>query len=432
MSFPGAILMGAQRRLLPVSIPYRFFLAAAVFHALMWVLLALAADSLAGYGGGPGPLLAVLHALTLGVLVSTAMGASFQMLPVATGNDLFALWPARAASWLLFPGIPLLLQGFHGGDPALMTAGGTAVTGALLLFALVVGDLLRRTGGMLLVLRLHGWGALAALGLVAALGMAVIADYGRGFLPDRAGVGLAHLILATYGFMGFLALGYSQILVPMFALSPAPDEKRARLGFGLALGGLLLAVAGALGGLRPPIGIGAALGLAAAGLYVGAMIRSIRGGMRKNLGLSFSVIKLSWAMLPLALLAGGAAALGYGGGRMVRLFVFLTLFGWLLTFLLGILQRIIPFLAGMNAGKGAGGRTARLSELADERPLAFHAGCHGLALVLVAGGIASGAGGLVLAGALAGLAGALAFLWFAVDVFRQLLKTHKNNSKMET
>ena len=44
MNSVGTILMGAQRRLLPLWIPYRFFLAATLFHVLVWVLLALAAD----------------------------------------------------------------------------------------------------------------------------------------------------------------------------------------------------------------------------------------------------------------------------------------------------------------------------------------------------------------------------------------------------
>lgn len=430
MSFPGAILAGAQRRLLPVSVPYRFFLAAAAFHVLAWLLLALAADGLAGYGGGPGPLLSVVHAVTLGVFVTAAMGASFQMLPVATGLELFALWPCRLASWLLIPGVAALLAGFHLGETPLMTAGGTAVVGALALFAVVVGNLVWRAKGVLVVLRLHAATALAALAGLAALGMALIADYDHGFLPDRGSAGLAHLILAAFGFMGFLALGYSHILVPMFALSQATDERRAKQGFALALAALVLAVGGALAGSRPLLGIAALVGLGGAGIYLRLMRVSLSTGMRKNLGLSFVLVKISWVLLPLVLATGGLAA-ALGEERLVQLFVFLALFGWLLTFLLGILQRIIPFLAAMNAGKGMGGRTPRLSELAEESPLKVHAACHFSAIVLVAVGIATAWSPAILAGALAGCAGALAYLWFAVDVFRRLLRS-RNVNKQET
>ena len=40
-AFPGAILMGAQSRLLAYHIPLRFFVFAAVFHVLAWLLLAI-------------------------------------------------------------------------------------------------------------------------------------------------------------------------------------------------------------------------------------------------------------------------------------------------------------------------------------------------------------------------------------------------------
>jgi hypothetical protein len=430
MSFPGAILMGAQRRLLPVSVPYRFFLAAAFFQVLAWGLLALGADGLPGYGGGPGPLLSVVHAITLGVFVSAAMGASFQMLPVATGLELFALWPCRLASWLLFPGIPVLLAGFHLGETGLMTVGAVAVTGALALFAAVVGNLILRAKGVLVVLRLHAATALAALAGLILLGLALIADYGHGFLPDRGAAGLVHLILAAYGFMGFLALGYSHILVPMFALSQAADERRAKQGFGLSLAALTAAVAGGLAGSAALLGGAALLGLGGSGIHLRLMWGSLSTGMRKNLGLSFVLVKVSWIFLPLALAVGGLAA-ALGNDRAIQLFAFLTLFGWLLTFLMGILQRIIPFLAAMNAGKGMGGRTPRLSELANEGPLKVHAVCHFLAVALVAVGILAAWPPAVLGGALAGLVGALAFLWFAVDVFRRLLRS-RNVNKQET
>ncbi|MEO5336562.1 MAG: hypothetical protein H7841_06675 [Magnetospirillum sp. WYHS-4] len=432
MSFPGAILMGAQKRLLPVSVPYRFFLGAAAGHVLAWLLLALAADQVPGYGGGPGPVLAVVHALTLGVFAATAMGASFQMLPVATGQELVALWPCRLAFWLLFPGALVLLAGFHLGKPGVMAIGAGTVSLAFLPFAWVVGDLLWKTRGILLVLRFHAWTALAALGGLALLGLALIADYDHGFLPDRSSAGLAHLILAVFGFMGFLAFGYSHILVPMFALSPASDPGRAKLGYGLALAALLAGVSGALSGISVLLVGAAILGLAATGVHLHQMRLSLKTGMRKNLGLSFVLVKTAWGLLPLTLTVGGLAAAGGGGGRMVALFGFLALFGWLLTFLTGILQRIVPFLASMNAGKGKGGRTPRLSELAAEGPLKVHAACHFAALALGAVGIGGGWPAVIQGAASIGLAGAAAFFWFVADVYRRLLRSRAQQQHQAT
>src|SRR5690606_5779160 len=56
-----------------------------------------------------------------------------------------------------------------------------------------------------------------------------------------------HVPFAAYGFMGMLALGLAYILVPMFALSPAPDETQVRVSAALAALALLLAGAAAFG-----------------------------------------------------------------------------------------------------------------------------------------------------------------------------------------
>ncbi|MDP6109257.1 MAG: hypothetical protein QGF71_04175, partial [Rhodospirillales bacterium] len=61
---PGTILMGAQLRLLPPSLPFRFFLAAAVFHFFFWVTIGFSYEDVAGFTGGPGPILSAIHVLT--------------------------------------------------------------------------------------------------------------------------------------------------------------------------------------------------------------------------------------------------------------------------------------------------------------------------------------------------------------------------------
>src|SRR3972149_6037570 len=97
MSIAATFLGGAKSRLLPPSIPFRFFAAAAGFHVLMWLVLLIGADEVASFRGGLRSTLAAVHLLALGVLVTTAIGASVQLLPVATR-------PALAPGWPLHPG----------------------------------------------------------------------------------------------------------------------------------------------------------------------------------------------------------------------------------------------------------------------------------------------------------------------------------------
>src|SRR5262249_6970888 len=64
----AAFLGEARGRLLPASIPLRFFGAAVLFHFLAWVALLAGAGATAGFAGGLGLPLAALHLVTLGIL----------------------------------------------------------------------------------------------------------------------------------------------------------------------------------------------------------------------------------------------------------------------------------------------------------------------------------------------------------------------------
>ncbi|MBF0561562.1 MAG: hypothetical protein HQL37_05970 [Alphaproteobacteria bacterium] len=423
----ATILMAAQNRLLPFRIPFGFFLGASVFQGVMWGLLALAADQVAGFQGGVGPMLAVLHSLTLGVLVMAAIGATLQILPVVTGQALRSVRAAGLIAWLYVPGVPVLLYGFYGGHGVAMRTGGGMVAGGLALFVGLVGDVLGRTHKIFPVLRAYCWAALIAATGVAILGLLAIADLNMGFLTNHSAVGLAHFILAAFGFMGCLVFGYSHILVPMFALAPAPGTTVSTIGFILTVTAVITGVAGGLTGVPAALGAAIVLGLGAVAIYLKSMPTTVASGMRKNLGLSFVLVKAAWVMLPVALATGGAALLRIGGERGLTLFVFLTLFGWLLTFLLGVLQRVIPFLAAMNASGGGG--MPRLSSLGGERPLKIHAVCHAIALVAVMAGILTRMWIPILAGSLVGMVGAAFFLWFTITVFRRL--THTLNTQKE-
>lgn len=418
MTLAARFLGGAKSRLLPASIPFRYFTAAVSFHILAWLVLLAAADELPGFIGGPGNILAAIHLLTLGVLVMTAMGAAFQLLPVATRQPLAQTWPARLSFWLLTPGIFMLTYGMATGLEAAMIAGGISITTSFVVFAVIVADNLRRARDMPIVAA-HGWGAIVSLAGFTGLGLALIANFNSGFLPDHQSASIAHLILAGFGFMGLLAFGLSHVLIPMFALSPTLPPHLGWLEFWLACAACGLAIAAALIGSPIGLAIAAVTGLCASGVYLWLMNTALKTGMRKRLGLSFILVKLSWAALMVCLALGLAMALGAPIPNGATLFAFLLLAGWLLTFLTGILQRIMPFLASMHVA-GAGGKPVLLSELTAELPLKVHAGCHVSAVVLCSLGIIANSGMLVRLGAALGVTGALALAAFTLLIVNKL------------
>ena len=105
---------------------------------------------------------------------------------------------------------------------------------------------------------------------------------------------------------------------------------------------------------------------------------------------------------------------------------FLLVAGWLLTFLTGVLQRIMPFLASMHVA-GKSGLPPMLSELTAEGPLRVHAACHISALAICSAGIVSDMTLLVQVGTAAGCLGAISFAGAAVYVALKLRKPNANN-----
>jgi hypothetical protein len=419
MTLAATFLGGAKSRLLPASVPFRFFGAAAIFHVLMWLVMLMATDEIVRFRGGLGPALAAVHLLTLGVLTTTVIGASVQLLPVATRRAMSAVWPINLVFWLAVPGITLLVAGMYVSDTAIVVAGATTTTAGLLLFAALLADNLRRAGSMPVV-GVFGWTALAAFVALIAIGLILAFNYDTGWLHDHAAVALAHAVLGGFGFMGMLVLGFSQILVPMFALAAAPEKKPSIVVAALSIAAVALGVAGALVGNFYTLTAAAAAGLIAAGLHLWLMLRVLKTGMRKRLGLSFVLVRVAWAMLPATLIVGLAAIYGYAGPNGPTLFGILLFGGWLLTFLLGILQRIVPFLASMHATQPATGAPPLLSQIAVAWPLRVHAVFHCLAILGLALAIALDNVAVARLASAAGLLGAIAFAWFMADVVVRL------------
>lgn len=414
----GAFLAGAGGRLLPASLPWRFFGAAVVFHALAWLALLAGADDWPRWHGGLGWPLAALHLITLGTLLSCAIGASLQLLPVATRQPVRSQRLMAALWWAYVPGVALLALGMGRAEPNWVAAGAAAVLVALAVFGALLGLNLRGARGMPGVV-LHGWGALVALGLLGLSAIALVALWlGRPLLDAAAARGL-HLLAAAFGVMGLLVFGLSYVLLPMFALAPVPDERRQLASGAAAMAAIALAIAAAFG-VAPTVLRLAAIGAGtlALALHLQLMRQTLATGMRRDLGRALVLMRIGWGSLALALGLALALVLGAPAETFGRLLGIAVIGGWLLSFLFGVLQRILPFLASMHAARGQK-RPPTPSALTLDRPLAWHLACHVAALALLAAATLSAAPALATAAALVGLAGALCFgTFFAVLLLR--------------
>lgn len=412
------MMEGAKDRLLPPSIPFRFFASACGFHILFWLALLIGAADVPGYISGTGWVLAAIHLATLGVFAMTAMGAGFQLLPISTRQPLAKSWPARLCFWLFMPGTLILTYGMATTSIPAMTIGGIATSGGLIIFSLLTADNLRRATSLPIVAA-HGWLAIFSVLALVALALLLILNFEAGFLPNHLAMTTIHMAFAAFGFMGMLAFGFSYVLIPMFALSRSLPPRFGWVGLILSGLALSLATVGLLAELQTLQIIALVCATGAAAAYLWQMRIAFKNRMRKRLGPAFIVIRLSWVMLVLSLLTGLATMLNTPIPNGATLFGFLFLAGWLLTFLLGILQRIMPFLASMHVTT-KDGRAPLLSALTAQRPLDVHMICHSAALLLCAIGIISEIDLLISVGATIGLIGAIAFAVFAGFVIQKL------------
>lgn len=416
-------LSGAKQRLLAERIPALFFGTAVIAHVIAWPALALVAHDLPSFAGGPGPVLAAVHSLTLGVLLSTAFGASLQMLPVALGHSAPTEGVCLAIFAALVTGAVLMITGFALSSIPLMTAAVLPLAGAVALYVRAITRLVRGGSGSL---RWFILTAILALTLAVVAAAALAANYSLGFLPDHGRIAAMHAVLAGFGFMGLMALGLSQILIPMFAIAEPPEEAALRRAYGLAAAALAVTLAGLGAGVAMLTAAGAAVGMLAAAQHVRTMGAVVAKRLRRRMGPEFILIGASWVALLLALLAAAGGALDLLPETGSALVIVLVLYGWLLSLLTGVLQRILPFLASMQAARKQT-RSLAPAKLVEERALQVHLYGHLSGLGAVAAGTAAAVPELIVAGAAAGTIGAVGFAWFAVTVLlrtRSHLKAH--------
>jgi hypothetical protein len=408
------VMANAKGRLLPFSLPFRFFFAACLYQLLMWAVLFFNADQLNSYYGGSGPILSAIHLLTLGVLVMTAVGASIQLLSVATRRPMRSIMACRVLSWLLIPGVAILVYGMEGFSALALITGGAMVSIALLIYALLVFDNLLFSPGMG-VITAYIWTAIVSLCLILALGMALIMDYQHAFLPDHTVFAVTHMLLAAYGFMGMLALGFSYILIPMFGLSSLQNEKLAYSGFYLNLTALILLVANGFVMKDLLHWLAIAFGLPGCICYLYSMYQILQQRMRKRLGKSFKMIYLSWFALPLSIICGAMMKLG-----LIKPGVFgiMLLLAWLFIFMIGILQRIAPFLTTMHLAQNKHVKAPTQSEITSEMSLKISNYGYIAALALLIIGLLIEQSLLIRIASLAGLAAGMSLLYFLVNIVR--------------
>lgn len=412
-----------------VSLLLRFFAAGLLAVLILPVGMLLRPEVLSTYHYNQY-VIALTHLTVLGWMGSVVFGALYQLVPVVLGTRLAS---ERAARWHFvchLVGFAGMVWMFWRWDPKQVGHFGS-------LLALGVGlatwTLIRtvwrapRRGWMSVVVlsSLFWWGAVVTVGLgVAAakctyesaarldpaslLGALVhaleaTATYLKRF--DQIALMHAHAHLGLVGAFLLLVVGVSYKLVPMFTLGPAVSPRRVLQVIGL----LNLATAGSFFSIlhRSPWKlIFTCVGVVALALY-GWDIRTIVRGRRRprlDFPMRYFLAGLLW-LVPLAGLAlylsNPELTLTARVGQWENVYGLWALLGLFTSVLIGMLYKIVPFLAWYRRYAPRVGLepVPGLQDLYRESWLRAGFGLHGLGMLVLTAGTLATNGAFVRAGA---------------------------------
>lgn len=401
----------------PFAAPLRFFLTAPLFLVLAGLLVAGVGPDIFASRWLPATLAAV-HLVTIGFMLQVMLGALIQILPVVAGANLAK--PLRVAS-VLHPGLTagalLLAAGFVLSWPALLSLAATLLGLSILHFLLATAGALHGVPSTSPTIRGLKLGLVGLAGTIG-LGMLLAFAMAQGWPLPLPALADLHAGWGLGGWGGVLLAALAYVVVPMFQLTPGYPARPSWWVPRLVVVALLLWSAAEAAEwpvmVRCCQVVLALGGIAFAGLTVRLQAQRRRARPDANyrywqLGLSASIV----ALLMLAVAAIAPAASELPGWTLA--FGILLIVGGFLSFIIGMLYKIVPFLAWLhlqNCGQ-AKVPAPTMNKILGDRAMQRQLWAHGAAL------------GLLLAAVLwpewlarpAGLALAIAGGWLAWNLF---------------
>ena len=332
------------------ALPMRFFTLGLV--GLLLLNAGMALDPRAVRWPLPAHGILLLHLTVLGWITPVMMGADYQLIPVVLHRPLRAQRVAGFVLWLYAAGVAVFLSGWAIGRPLWVAAGGTLAGCALLLFCVHAG---------LALVRVEHWGP-TALGLGGGIGFLAVTGVAGPYMAISIGGAVPagafatlRALHATAGLSGWLLLtimGATYELLPFFAATgPAV---RPRFGTAAVVctgaGTMLLLASGLVPGVPPAAGL-VLIGLGVAG-WIHDLIRLAHHGRQAR---REPVVRYSLAAA-LAIGVGGVVAASAWGAHSLRLAMAGAVLGLVAgpsLLILGQLQKILPFLAALDAALAA-------------------------------------------------------------------------------
>ncbi|PAE43728.1 hypothetical protein [Bacillus sp. 7884-1] len=283
------------------------------------------------------------HLLILGWALMVAMGAMYQLVPVAF---LTKIWNEKfgfiqffvtaigiaSFSWMLYispqnallPGILMLL--------------------GILMFLFQMFMTLRKQAKPNILTAFVG-SALVCLFLTIFLGITLIYSLQTGFASEYyQAIFKSHLLMGVTGWFTLLIFGFSYKMVPMFSLSHGFPMVQARYVYGLYISGLVIMLLSFFTSNDILLKAGFFLLLAGFSIFSWHISIIIKKRLKKKLDKPFSFSIVAIGLGNIVHLAAFIALWSEQFSNLIGPFVYLYLMLWIVLSITGYLYKIVPFL----------------------------------------------------------------------------------------
>jgi len=334
----------------PIHIPLRFFLTAPWFGILAAMVLLFSGPELWTSHWNPA-LIGLTHLFTLGFMTMIMLGALFQLLPVLSGEQIpGGSLLAFAVHLLLVAGVLCLSAGFALHEYFLLGVASVLLAVALVGFAVAIGSKLVTNiagGDSIHALRLAVAALLVTIGLGCYRALAYLYP-----LEFPLNLTMLHVSWALLGWVLILIMGISFQVIPMFQVTPDYPSRLTRFIPPVIFTGLLL-----LAFVQAPVAVAGLVIImgAAVLIYAGFSLRLLQRRKRRLMDVSVRFWQLGLSCLIFAVLLfwlvfllPGVAGLVMTPARGLLLAGVLMIPGFACSIIMGMLQKIVPFLAFLH------------------------------------------------------------------------------------
>jgi len=293
---------------------------------------------------------AITHAIVLGWITTTIMGASYQLGPVVLGGQLLSVPMARVQLVIHVSSVAWFVWSLFYWNGLAMAGAATGLALSFLLFLLNAGVALKR-GNRWTLPRAYVAVALGFLVITALFGGATVGSQQEGWFVVTFGKLSAHAHLGLVGWIGLMVMGVSYQLIPMFHVI---NRATPRYGWhALALTAASLTVFAVVIFFDPPAPVRVLVAaLLATGPLLWALdiLRLFRARSRRRIDIHGRATLLSLGFLVLAILLGVTAASGTPlisdrePARLLLAYAAAAILGFAGAPLIGNSYKVLPFL----------------------------------------------------------------------------------------